>query len=134
MESLLLEPTESTPDINFDANTGVLKLSGRSIPENASAFYFPVLDWLNEYVANPKEQTSFVFYLEYINSISQKMIVDVMMKAVTLKKAGKAVEVKWMYDEDDEEMQEEGEIYQTKFDLDIQLEAVPDEYGDEDDY
>lgn len=118
------EKTDSTPEVNLDADAGVIELSGRSIPENASSFYNPILDWLTAYCGDPNDSTTFNFYLEYINSISQKMLVDIFHKAVELKKNGGSVEVNWMYDEDDEEMQEEGEIFESKFQLGMNLKPV----------
>lgn len=126
MDSIKLDATDSTPEINLDANEGVIELKGRSIPENASSFYYPILDWINGYCDSPNEKTTFNFYLEYINSISQKMLVDILNKAKELKEKGSNIEVNWMYDEDDEEMLEEGEIFESKFNLEMNL--MPMEY------
>ena len=41
-ETLLLEQTEYTPKVVFDAETGTLELSGRSLPEDTVLFYDPL--------------------------------------------------------------------------------------------
>ncbi len=42
MEELILEGSAKTPTINFNQETGVLELRGRSIPENSIEFYNPI--------------------------------------------------------------------------------------------
>ncbi len=38
VESLRLAATEDTPMIDFDTSTGIFKVSGRSLPEDALEF------------------------------------------------------------------------------------------------
>ena len=49
MESLQLEGNPKTPTVNFDPETGLFELKGRSIPENSIDFYKPLIDWLDRY-------------------------------------------------------------------------------------
>jgi hypothetical protein len=127
MEVITLEATESTPKILFDHQTGELRLSGRSIPENATRFYYPLLDWLNEYAESPAEQTKFEFYLEYINSISQKMVLEILNIAQRMRQNSKSISIVWRYDEDDDEMLEEAQVFAQKFELEIQIIPVPED-------
>lgn len=124
MQEIRLEATDTTPAVTFDPQDGVLQLSGRSIPENATRFYYPLLDWLKEYSSNPAPNTQLDFYLEYINSISQKMVVEILHIAKEMRESEHPVEILWRHDRDDEEMQEEGEVFSQKFDLDITIMAV----------
>lgn len=124
MEALRLAATDSTPEVTLDAMEGMIELKGRSIPENASSFYLPIIDWLTHYTEHPSSKTTFNFYLEYINSISQKMLVDIFHKAEELRSSGKNIEINWMFDEDDEEMLEEGEVFNSKFNLEMNLKPV----------
>jgi hypothetical protein len=124
VENYFTEATDSTPMVNLNAAEGLIELKGRSIPEDAAAFYFPILDWLTTYNENPGPSTKFVFYLDYINSISQKMLADVFIKALQLKNSNKQIKIVWQYDVDDEEMLEEGQIFAQKFNLDVEFEAV----------
>lgn len=121
MDSIRIPATDSTPFVLLDASNHRIELSGRSIPEDASAFYFPILDWLDKYIKETSGKTTFSFYLEYINSISQKMLIDIFLKASALKNAGREIEILWYYDEEDEEMQDEGNVFRQKLGLPIQL-------------
>lgn len=70
LKNILIEPTPKTPQIDLNYITGELIFSGRSIPENAASLYSQVLDWVNEYVRNPKETTNLRFNLDYFNTTS----------------------------------------------------------------
>ncbi len=70
IQSLFLEQTPKTPQIDLNKITGELILSGRSIPENAAKLYEPVLNWVTDYVAEPKTTTNLRINLEYYNSAS----------------------------------------------------------------
>jgi hypothetical protein len=74
MNDLILEKSYGTPKVKLLSKQGALKIEGRSIPENPSVFFEPIMDWLNEYFKNPAEQTVFDFKLDYINSGSSKSI------------------------------------------------------------
>lgn len=121
MDLIKIQATESTPFVLLDAANRRIELAGRSIPEDASAFYFPILDWLEKYIKESPGKTSFTFYLEYINSISQKMLIDIFLKASALRNAGTEIEILWYYDEEDEEMYDEGNVFKNKLGLPIQL-------------
>lgn len=124
MDIIKLEKTDSTPFVHFNGDAGIFEISGRSIPEDASSFYFPLIDYLDNYKKNPAANTTFTFYLEYINSISQKMLVDLFIKLSELKHSGKPTEIKWLYDYGDEEIHEEGMLVSSKFGLAMQIKAV----------
>ena len=71
MENLHLVASAKTPEVLFDSESGVLLLKGRSIPENSIEFYKPLNDWIDEYAANPKEQTTVDIKLEYFIKIGK---------------------------------------------------------------
>ncbi len=125
MNTLKLEPDSKTPGIEFDADAGKLKLWGRSIPENAVEFYKPVFEWLDNYQNKALAETEMTFQLEYFNTSSSKIILDILRRLETLQQTGKSkVVVKWLYEEDDEDMMEAGDDYQTIVDLKFEIAAV----------
>ena len=69
-KNIFKEPTEKTPQIDFNYITGELILSGRSIPENATETYEPIFDWVNEYTKNSRQTTNLRLNLEYFNTAS----------------------------------------------------------------
>jgi len=109
MENISIPGTSKTPDVNFDASTGELEISGRSIPENSYSFYEPLLSWLDNYIKEPNNNTRLVFKLDYFNTSSSMYILGILKKLEKLYLAGSQSEVKWYYDVDDEDMLQTGE-------------------------
>ena len=113
MESISIEGTPKTPTVNFDAATGKIEVKGRSIPENSIEFYRPLVEWLEEYSKEPHDLTNVNIQLEYFNTSSSKCILDVFKKLEAIKKAKNEVVINWYYEEDDEDMLEAGEDYES---------------------
>jgi len=115
MKTLSLEGSPKTPTIEMNPETGVIEIEGRSIPENSIDFYKPVVEWLDEYANSPTGDTKVNIKLEYFNTSSSKCILDVFKKLENVfKKSGeKGVVINWYYEEDDEDMLEAGEDYQS---------------------
>ena len=115
MKTLSLEGSPKTPTIEMNPETGVIEIKGRSIPENSIDFYKPIVEWLDEYAKSPTGDTKVNIKLEYFNTSSSKCILDVFKKLENVfKQSGeKGVVINWYYEEDDEDMLEAGEDYQS---------------------
>ncbi len=125
MDKLIIEPGIKTPHITFDAASGSLEIKGKSIPENSIEFYKPVYDWLDAYTSQPKDQTLLTVQLEYFNTSSSKCLLDLFRKLENIHNSGKGkVNVKWLYEEDDEDIMEAGDDYQTIVKLPFSIEKI----------
>jgi SiaC family regulatory phosphoprotein len=113
MEPLLIEGTPKTPSIRFESEQGLIEIKGRSIPENSIEFYKPLVDWLEKYSETPGQLTKVNIQLEYFNTSSSKCILDVFKKLEAIHKAKHEVIINWYYEEDDEDMLEAGEDYES---------------------
>jgi hypothetical protein len=113
MEPILIEGTPKTPSVKFDSEKGVIEIKGRSIPENSIEFYKPLVDWLEIYAKSPLEKTQVNVQLEYFNTSSSKCILDVFKKLEAIHKSNHEVVINWYYEEDDEDMLEAGEDYES---------------------
>jgi len=113
MDSIIIEGTPKTPTVNFDSATGKIEIKGRSIPENSIEFYKPLVEWLDKYAKSPKSHTKVNIQLEYFNTSSSKCILDVFKKLESIHKASNDVIINWYYEEDDEDMLEAGEDYES---------------------
>src|SRR5690554_6017844 len=107
MEILNLEGTEDTPKIFLDKGNGIFEISGRSLPEDSAEFYQPVLDWIAAYGEDANPETLFTFKLEYFNTASSKLILDVLCALEEVS----GVSIDWYFHEDDEDMEEAGEEF-----------------------
>ncbi len=127
METLNIEGSTKTPEIELNQESGVLVIKGRSIPENSVAFYKPVIDWLSEYESNANENTTVNIQLEYFNTSSSKCILDLLKKLEAIHDSKSAVQVNWHYEEDDEDMLEAGEDYEAILKLPFKMIEVKEE-------
>jgi hypothetical protein len=121
MDSISIEGTPKTPNVNFDHDKGSLLLKGRSIPENSVEFYKPLVNWLGEYSGKPKAKTVCEIQLEYFNTSSSKCLLDLFKKMEAMNKEGNEIIINWYYEEDDEDMLEAGEDYQSIIDVPFKM-------------
>jgi hypothetical protein len=126
MDPIKIEGTPKTPTVNFDGENGKIEIKGRSIPENSIEFYKPLVDWLEEYMKSPKDMTEVDIQLEYFNTSSSKCILDVFKKLETMYKGGNEVVINWHYEEDDEDMLEAGEDYQSIIKIPFKMMEIED--------
>jgi hypothetical protein len=114
MEAYFLEQTAKTPFIQFDAQAGKFEMKGKSIPENSKVFYTNMFEWLDKYIVQPAAQTTLDIQLDYFNTSSAKCVIDLFKKLENIEKNGKGkVIINWHYNEDDGDMQEAGQDYQS---------------------
>ena len=125
MENFILEGTEIVPSINFDAENGLLKISGRMVSISAIEYsYFgPLLDWVNEYCSKPAKKTYIEFDMEYLSSGGIMIIHKLLQIFDKLYIKSHDVSVTWHYSEGDEDTEEKGFQFQDLYKLPIQLVA-----------
>ena len=111
MDIINIKATASTPCINFNAETGELSISGRSIHENPVIFYQPLIDWLDHYIAEPASHTNLHLNLDYSNTSSSKWIFAILKKLKSIRNNGHSAAIIWKYHIDDEDMLQNGQIY-----------------------
>lgn len=125
MEKFSLTGTEKTPQIDFDRSKGQLEIRGKSVPEDSFKFFQPMNNWLEEYVSNPSQSTHLVVALEYFNTSSAKVLLEVFKKMNLLHKSGKSdIQIDWVYEEDDDDMLEAGHDYQRTVDIPLNFVSI----------
>ena len=117
MEVIKIQGTDDTPTVTLEADKGLCEISGRSLPEDVTAFYAPILSWLDDYAGSPNPQTVFTFKLVYFNTASSKLLLDILVKLEKIHEDGHDVLVKWCYPDDDEDMKDAGEEYAEIVDI-----------------
>jgi hypothetical protein len=122
MENLYIEATKYTPEINLDADKGLIQIKGKSYPENTFEFYAPLIKWVEEYFeCCAKEETIVEMEIIYFNSSSSKLFFD-FFDILDEKKDEHNIIIKWIYDEENENAEEAGADFIEDFeDLDIRL-------------
>lgn len=116
MEPIKHAATERTPQIDFDFPAHRLHMSGESYPEDAAAFFGPLLQALREYLNDPLE-TPLLFTLEllYFNSSSAKALMNMFQMLEDAAVRGREITIVWRYHSDDDTMEEFGEDFAEDF-------------------
>ncbi len=108
MRDLIIKETEKTPSVSLSTK-GILKIEGRSIPEDAASFFEPLLNWTNEFSS---ENMRFDIKLEYFNTSSSKFILE-MLRIIEKNPNRKDVVVNWFYEEGDLDVLESGQYFES---------------------
>ncbi len=120
MNALIIEATYQTPYICLDPDNNKFEISNKSLPEDASEFYDPIIKWLEMYMEQPCEQTDFYFKLDYYNTSTARYIA-LMMHILNAMSQNHKVKVFWYYRQIDEDMQLMGERYSESTQLNFEL-------------
>jgi len=125
MENLKIEGDFTNPSVDFNAQTGELTIEGNSVPEETPEYYEPIVKWLEDYLKAPCSNTIFNFKLNYFNSSTKKYILDILQALKRAIEDGRHITINWHYEEDDEDIQEAGEMYHQLIELPMNFIAVP---------
>ncbi len=101
MESIRIEKTAKAP--LFILKDGYIRLSGRSIPQNARQLYKICFDWVEQYVKKPEKSTKVDLFFEYIDTSSIRCVVELLTMIGSIRTDHRTVEINWYYEADDED-------------------------------
>ena len=92
MDKFYKKATDDSPEVILDMENRIFSFSGKSLPEDVSDFYGPVIEWL-----------------------------DIFMLLEEIQEKGNEVLINWHYPEYDEEMKDAGLEYSEMVDLNFEL-------------
>jgi hypothetical protein len=116
MQEMRIPSTKNSPEIIMNPD-GIMKIRGRSIHENAAEFFEPVNDWITEYIENPADVTCVDLVLEYFNSASAKVFIQLLQKLTYVQLKNKKFIFNWYYEDGDEDILERGEYFSSVLDV-----------------
>lgn len=121
MDTLNIKGTAETPTVIFDPANNVFEISGKSLPEDVKEFYNPLLKWMKSYADSPNTTTVLKVKMDYFNTASSKMILELFEVLNDMHEAGKSVNIEWYYQEDDEDMMDAGADYADMLDIPFKM-------------
>jgi hypothetical protein len=130
MENLYIEGYQDNyyvPNVDFNAETGICTISGKSYLEDTNQFYLVLLEWLDEYFNEVGNPIQFNVRLSYYNTSSSRSVLDIFDLLKIYEDNGGKVEVNWYCrDIDYEVVLEEVEDYMEESDLKINVISYSD--------
>lgn len=116
MDNFYIDATATSPEVDFRFDQHLLSIKGESYPENAAAFYAPIVQQLRGFLESCKEvKITTNIALAYFNSSSTKMLFSIFDALDRSAQAGNQIEVNWYHDEEDETIFEFGEELKADF-------------------
>ena len=116
-EQLIINPKIDTPRVYFNKKTGELLIEGKSFPPDVKTVFKRVNEWLDEYIDQPAPKTTLKLKLDYFNTASSKILMDILYKIEEIHQSGNKALVEWYFPDDDEDMKETGEEYSGIIDV-----------------
>lgn len=106
MGLITITATRNTPAVEYSDKDGVLNISGKSYPEDASAFYTNLTEQILKLDANKNLILTMDF--EYLNSSSVTCLLQ-MLKRIKKQYQSATVSIKLFHDQGDDDMISVGE-------------------------
>jgi hypothetical protein len=117
IKNLFIEGTAKVPQIDFNQLSGELRLSGKSIPEDASRIYKPIVEWINEYIKSPRLATNLHVNLEYFNSATSIWLAKIVKALSKISKVDCVLIIHLYFDIGDFESMDKEELEDIVFTL-----------------
>ena len=116
MEELRISPTKKTPEILLNPG-GLIRIKGRSIHEDVTDFFIPVVEWVSQYILSPAEVTIVEMNLDYFNSASAKVFIHLLQKVTYVTLKHRKFIFNWYYEDGDEDILERGQYFSSVLDV-----------------
>ena len=124
LTKLEIKGTRDTPEIIFDQKNSQFEITGNSLPEDATKFFFPIFDWIEKYIQSPNKTTHLICNLEYFNSSSAKMLYQIFIELEKIKDSGNEIKISWYFEPGDKLIEEKGLEYQSLFEIPFELKEL----------
>lgn len=124
MERLQIEATKSSPEVDFNFETGILKIRGQSYPENAFRFYEPLFDWIDDYFEINPNGVQMDISLIYLNTSSVKCLMDIIYKFEQVTQKGRKVKINWYYKSNNRNIFECGKEFEEDLEEDLEFNLI----------
>lgn len=108
---IYIEGSPLSPEVDFNISTKQFVLRGRSMPENAEAFYMPLITWLKDNLQSNPIEANFDVILDYYNTGSFIRLMTLFNTLHELNNAGCKFTVRWICETDDEDNVADGESF-----------------------
>ncbi len=131
-DTLYIKSTRRSPKVVM--NNERIFIMGRSIIENPSSFYEPVIAWIREFINSWTGTTIIDLGFEYINTGSTKWLYIILRELSAKKQLAENVEIRWHFERGDEDMCELGLIIRSLVNCQfsfVEVSAMNDKFYEE---
>jgi hypothetical protein len=120
MEKWTIDATDRSPKVVLDRQESILLVEGRSYPEEGMDFFDPIIMRFRSIQDSDNPIGTVHIRLEYYNSATTKALADLLTAMERCAKRGNDVKVIWEYEEDDDGIAEDIEMFRETYQLDFE--------------
>lgn len=125
MENLIITETKNTPEVNLSIKNCQFEIRGSSYSDSVfKDVYSKILFWIDERMPYLDCELNCIFFIDLMNSISYKNIMQIMIRLVSFYKEGKKITISWFFEGDDEDNEELAHDMSTLFDIPFIIKAI----------
>ncbi len=117
MEKWTIEASDRSPSVLLDRQQSIVKIDGLSYPDEGMDFFDPIILRVKRLLETEMPIRIIHLRLEYSNSATSKAIAELQNTLVKAKAMGREVKIIWEYEEDDDGIQEDIDMFVESFDL-----------------
>jgi len=117
MEKWTIEASDRSPSVVLDRQESILKIDGRSYPEEGMDFFDPIVLRVKRLLQTEMPIRIVHLRLEYYHSATSKAIAELFNTLVKAKAMGHEVKIIWEYEEDDDGIQEDIDMFVESYNL-----------------
>jgi hypothetical protein len=121
MEPLLIQATETTPNVSFDATDGLMEIRGASFDEDSTDFYENLILWITKYRERPNSNIVLNLHFKYLNSSSTLCVYELLREFAEIQSNGCQLTVNWYYGQEDEDIKDAGIEYSELLQIPINV-------------
>ncbi|MEX0589114.1 MAG: biofilm regulation phosphoprotein SiaC [Cyanobium sp.] len=123
-KNLSLAPTQSTPAVTAEWDSGVLVMTGESYPENTYEIFDNIIGWVEEFLHSEQRPLKVELKLNYLNTSSIRAMIDIFDRLQSASDDGKIIEVCWFYDSRNPRSAELGEEFKEDYTFNFEIAAI----------
>jgi hypothetical protein len=124
MEPLIITSSNTTPEVFFDNNKGVMEITGASYDEDSTEFYSRIIKWVEAYQKEPNASVILNLHFKYLNSSSAYSLYELLKRFADIAAKGIHVTFNWFHSIEDEDIKEAGEEYSELLNLPFNIKAI----------
>lgn len=121
MERWTIDATERSPLVLLDREDSILKIEGRSYPEEGMDFFDPIILRFKTLQSSENPIQTLHIRLEYYNSSTAKALSELLIVLRNSKRLGVSPIVIWEYDEEDDGIQEDIDMFVETFEVEFDI-------------
>jgi len=133
MGALIFEKTGKTPHVHLDIDVPIFEIKGPSFSEMSVEIFNPIIEWVEENVSKLDKELVCELHFDILNSVSHKKVFQTILALNEHVKKGKNIKIKWLFDSNDEDIEEMGEDLLDLIEIPFDLEPIENDYDDDDD-